>query len=340
MQQTTLSKHFKARPPAAEKRRTDLRAIATETLNILPTILSQIPEIHATKASVHHLKDLSPLNPTLCPGFTISENGPHKERKGTRIRVLDKDSFDAALDLQPGTTVKHFLGSQKKDVEMEDAASPNTSAQPSTTPSPPAHKPVALLNLANARHPGGGWLNGALAQEESLCYRSSLSVSLQPSLYPIPSLSALYTPSVVMIREAMSAGHDLLYPSTAAHDLPMTTVITAAAKFNPRLGDDGKYARSEDREIMAYKIRVVLRVAALHGHTKIVLGALGCGAFGNPPLEVAHLFLEVFQEDEFRGGWWEDVVFAVMDNARSGKGGKDGEGNFGIFYRALDGAVV
>ena len=78
----------------------------------------------------------------------------------------------------------------------------------------------------------------------------------------------------------------------------------------------------------------------MNGHTKLVLGALGCGVFANPPTDVAQCFLEVFHEPEFQGGWWDDVVFAVMDNASVGQGGRSGTGNFGQFWRVLDGRVV
>jgi hypothetical protein len=60
----------------------------------------------------------------------------------------------------------------------------------------------------------------------------------------------------------------------------------------------------------------------------------------NPPTEVAQCFLEVLREKEFQGGWWEEVAFAVLDNAKGPNGGKDGCGNFGQFFRVLDGQVV
>ena len=91
---------------------------------------------------------------------------------------------------------------------------------------------------------------------------------------------------------------------------------------------------------MKAKIRGALRIAILKGHTKIVLGALGCGAFGNPPEDVARCFVSVFEEREFQGGWFEDIVFAVLDNAKGKNGGENGQGNYGIFYRALHGMVV
>lgn len=87
-------------------------------------------------------------------------------------------------------------------------------------------------------------------------------------------------------------------------------------------------------------MRLLLRVAAHQGHSKLVLGALGCGAYGNPAPEVAKMFLEVMREREFRGGWWEEVVFAVKDNVRPEFGGKEGRGNFGVFWRTLNGVVV
>lgn len=52
----------------------------------------------------------------------------------TRVRVLAMDTIDAALSLPAGEP-----------------------------------RPVAVLNMANASTPGGGWLHGALAQEEALC---------------------------------------------------------------------------------------------------------------------------------------------------------------------------
>jgi hypothetical protein len=55
---------------------------------------------------------------------------------------------------------------------------------------------------------------------------------------------------------------------------------------------------------------------------------------------VAQCFLEVLQEKEFQGGWWEEVAFAVLDNAKGPNSGKDGNGNFGQFYKVLSGQVV
>ena len=138
----------------------------------------------------------------------------------------------------------------------------------------------------------------------------------------------------------MSSGHELLPYQDASTDLPVVSVLSVAGLRKPDVTLDYQYVNAEDREATKSKIRVALRVAALQGHRKLVLGALGCGVFGNPPPEVAKCFLEVLKEDEFQGGWWEDIAFAVLDNTKGTMGGKTGIGNYGVFYRALDGEIV
>ena len=101
-------------------------------------------------------------------------------------------------------------------------------------------------------------------------------------------------------------------------------------------GGSERYKRAGDRKSMKQKMRVVLRIAAVRRHRVLVLGALGCGAFANPRGEVMECWKEVFSEVEFQGGWWEQIVFAVMESG----GTKDGDDNFGVFYKGLDGMMV
>ncbi|EMD68656.1 hypothetical protein COCSADRAFT_134641 [Bipolaris sorokiniana ND90Pr] len=273
----------------------DLAKVAHETKAVLPDILADIPNFDATKSSLTKLDDTDALSPADCPGF----------KSKASIKVLDMDSFDAALHLDPTYNVQKHL----------------TSSPP--TPQAPASNSVLVLNLASERSPGGGWQKGALAQEECLCYRSSLSLSLPRSFYPLPTLSAIYTPNVVLFR--------------------IVSVVSAAALRKPALsGDKTTFKHMGARAVTKRKIRLVLRLAARNGHSRLVLGALGCGVFANPAEDVAKCFAEVFDEAEFQGGWWEEVVFAVLDNVNSasGDGGKDGRGNFGLFYRDLHGKVV
>ena len=172
-----------------------------------------------------------------------------------------------------------------------------------------------------------------------MCYRSSLSFTLKFKYYPLPEAGGIYSPTVVVIRENMSSGHGLMDLSKP-DDLPVFSCVSVAAVRGPPVekdaGGNERYRRARDREIMKEKMRVVLRVSAVRGHRVLVLGALGCGAFANPRGEVVECWKEVFSEREFQGGWWEQIVFAVMESG----GTKDGDGNFGVFYKGLNGIVV
>lgn len=329
------------------RRNADLEKVADETKAVLPKILADIPEFDAFESSLNDLENTNRLSAADCPGF---KNRAH-------IRVLDMDSFDAAIQLDPDHNVhKHLSSASSQENELDKAPEQDENLslnKSSTTDLAPKQGPghsVLVLNLASERSPGGGWQKGALAQEECLCYRSSLYLSLDKSFYPIPSLSAIYTPNVLIVRSSMANGHSLL-PTAQLHSpstLPAVSVVSVAALRKPSLSDDVDDSNNKTfkhpgaRATTKRKIRLVLRLAAQNKHTKLVLGALGCGVFANPPHEVANCFAEVFDEPEFQGGWWEEVVFAVLDNVKSGsgEGGKDGKGNFGVFYRVLDGKEV
>ncbi|KAF3053465.1 hypothetical protein E8E11_009134 [Didymella keratinophila] len=386
-------------------RNMELKKIAQETKDVLPAILKSLPGFGVDVSAVYDLSDLAPLDPADCPGHVLPSGDEDAGQVGARIRVLDKDSFDAAIELQPDYKAKGHLSNlapatfsaddsepeaspaaddnSNEDDEMDldglpvtqprsqlppQAPSWDLSARPplTTSPAKPFQKtnppkptpttksytihpfsrltssPVLVLNLASERHAGGGWQNGAMAQEESLCYRSSLYRSLRRRFYPLPSLSVIYTPSVVIIRSASSDGH-ALYKEQAG-DLPVASVLSVAAMRHPDVTTSTdrteKFSNAGQRAETKRKIRISLRVAARQGHRRLVLGALGCGVFANPHSDVAACFLEVLSEREFQGGWWEDVVFAVLDNKSGGEGGKDGKGNFGAFYRVLHGKVV
>lgn len=265
--------------------RKTLAEIAEETWILLPGLLATRPDV----TNDGYLCRKESLDPARCP-----------KHNPTKVRVIDSDTIDAALDLQSD-----------------------------------ARKPVAVLNMANANRAGGGWQHGALAQEEAICYRSSLIKTLHHKHYPLPEDAAIYSPTVLVIRESMKDGHGLLDfrdPSI----LDVISVVSAAAVCQPYLKKDASnlpvYRDLRDEKLMREKMRVVLRTAIRNGHRQVVLGAFGCGAFGNPNHVVAQLWSDVFQEKEFQGGYWRDVVFAVLD----GKG----VSNFKVFHSALDGLSV
>ncbi|GKU08143.1 unnamed protein product, partial [Fusarium langsethiae] len=174
---------------------------------------------------------------------------------------------------------------------------------------------VAILNMGSPLSPGGGFLNGANSQEESLCMHTTLYPSLKDEWYRIPDLASIYTPNVLVFRD--EEGEDL-----DKKDRFYVDCITAAMIRTPEheLDNEGMatYANKKDRELAQNKMRAVMRVAVIKKTKRLVLGAWGCGAHGNPVGEIARLWKAVLmpRHDKSKGTRerWEqldEVVFAI-----------------------------
>ncbi|KAK0498960.1 hypothetical protein EDD18DRAFT_1154654 [Armillaria luteobubalina] len=172
---------------------------------------------------------------------------------------------------------------------------------------------VGILSMASELRPGGGFLSGASSQEESLCMRTTLYPSLSESFYRLPELSCVYTPDVCVFRRHNEYGMITTRPG----EWWFIDVISAAAVRGPEIDDNtGSYAYDADRDLMRAKIKVVLRAAVAQNCRRLVLGAFGCGAFGNPPREVAQLFHRVLlgrpgRNSEF-AGCFDEVTFGIL----------------------------
>ena len=90
-------------------------------------------------------------------------------------------------------------------------------------------------------------------------------------------------------------------------------VAVAAIKHPNLVIIDGKYKFNDsDREIMLYKIRIILTIAAKFQHDCVILSAFGCGAYRNPPEEVALLFKEALNSPQFKGRFLK-IIFATFN---------------------------
>jgi uncharacterized protein (TIGR02452 family) len=171
-------------------------------------------------------------------------------------------------------------------------------------------RPVAL-NFASAKHPGGGFLSGARAQEESLARSSGLYACLVGNqMYefhkaqgdPMYSDYALYAPDVPVLRT--DEGDLLPEPYVCSF-------ITSPAVNAGVVLQRDRSARARIREAMRIRIVKVLTIAAMFNHDGLVLGAWGCGVFGNDSREIAELFQHAFSGDFC--GIFRRVVFAILD---------------------------
>ncbi len=195
-------------------------------------------------------------------------------------------------------------------------------------------KPVLVLNLANPVNPGGGVRRGARAQEEDLCRKSSLLLSLESreaskyyeynrSLHTYMGSDAMiFTPQVEIIRDE----HGNLLDDTV-----IVAVLTCAAPM-VNLGKEG-ISEAEYQDMVYKRIVGMLKCAAYFGYKHLVLGAWGCGAFGNDAHVVSDLFYKALKEMDYNGLGEKDcfrrIDFAVLDRTAE-------QYNFKEFYRNFD----
>ena len=209
-----------------------------------------------------------------------------------RARAAADRAAAAPVEVTPETT----LTAARRLVERENAERP------------------LVLNFASARSPGGGFLGGSRAQEESIARSSALHASLQagPAYYDENRRfgSALYTdhailsPRVPVFRDDDGALLDRPYA---------VSIVTMPAVNVGALRGGGEHARVES--VMAGRVEKVLALGAAEGFDELVLGAWGCGAFRNDPRLIARLFHDALFGEGRRAWKFGRVTFAVFTAA-------------------------
>ena len=197
------------------------------------------------------------------------------------IRLSNKDSFTAAYDLASGGYIDNG-------------------------------EHILVLNFASPINPGGGVKRGLSAQEEDLCRKSTLYCSLSSEKAgeyysynrqlgdPIYSDYMMISPFVEIFRDSKG---DFLDKTV------IVSVITAAAPIcDESIYDEGCRSAEEISAVFGSRIRKLLKVSAISGYRYLILGAWGCGAFGNDAKDVAKLFYEALLE---YATLFYDIEFAV-----------------------------
>ncbi len=176
---------------------------------------------------------------------------------------------------------------------------------------------IMALNFASAKNPGGGFLNGARAQEESLARSSALYDSLRqcPQHYAfhrsmdtcLYSDRMIYSPNCPIIRD--EGGNWLAEPY-------LIDFITSPAP------NAGVVMRNEPSNrdliipVLTERASKILALALHHGCEALVLGAWGCGVFQNNPEDVAAAFHQHLSPSGAYAGRFRQVVFAVFDTSK------------------------
>lgn len=168
-----------------------------------------------------------------------------------------------------------------------------------------------VLNMASWANPGGGVIGGARAQEEELFRRSNYHTTLVKNYYPLNQTTIVLSPQVAIFKDEE---YKLL-----KHPFYVDMLAVAAIE-KPTTDSDGRFKKHE-YNLMYDKIKSIFKIAIINGNDSLVLSALGCGAYENPPLDVAEIFKKCIDryKHNFRG-----IFFGIL-----------GEPNYSVFNKII-----
>ncbi|MDR1643925.1 MAG: TIGR02452 family protein [Clostridiales bacterium] len=168
-----------------------------------------------------------------------------------------------------------------------------------------------ILNFASARKPGGGFLNGAIAQEECLSQSSNLYQSLleAPKFYEKNKANVssiyldymIYSKGVVFIRDDTGPFWRTLLTAN---------VLTVPAVNMGQYIAKGIGPVKDAQNAMKSRISKLLRAFAAEGDKRLILGAFGCGVFKNEPALVSSFFKDAL-EGEGLAHYFDEIYFAI-----------------------------
>ncbi|KAK2024152.1 hypothetical protein LX32DRAFT_626683 [Colletotrichum zoysiae] len=286
-------------PPAAFRKAARSKQAKVTLNQLIPSLLSTHPRARCGIDTAELIIEPKPI-PKQPPSSNQTTCDASNTGSSLRIRLQVADTLAAAHAL----VVEKSTPDRPADLSNKETR-------------------VAILNMASPLTPGGGFVNGASSQEESLCMRTTLLPSLKDEYYRLPELGAIYTPDLMVFRESYS--NKVLEKK----ERWFVDCISAAMLRNPETERDeasgfSHYVHEKDRQLVLEKMKVVLRVCQMKGIRKIVLGAWGCGAYGNPVAEVAKAWRKaLIPRNDTKGKkkgnkeTWngiEDVVFAIKDH--------------------------
>ncbi|MBQ9258315.1 MAG: TIGR02452 family protein [Neisseriaceae bacterium] len=139
---------------------------------------------------------------------------------------------------------------------------------------------IIALNFANANIAGGGYILGGNAQEEALCRASLLHNTIKKCkkfywknrLHFLPTYThtMIYSQNVPIIRD--NDGNLLKEPKLCDF-ITCPAVMRYFAMF--------MFSNKKINQIMQERISRIIQLAAINQPETLILGAFGCGAFGN-----------------------------------------------------------
>lgn len=164
---------------------------------------------------------------------------------------------------------------------------------------------VALLNFASYKNPGGMFINGSKAQEECLCHASYLYNVLKEFHSDFYDWNNKHKNKALYLNRGLYSPDILFqYGEVLFH----CDVITCAAPNKSAAQKYQNVSDKENTEVLQSRIKFVLDMAKDNDVDTLILGAYGCGVFGQDANEVANIFKQYLITTH---KCFERVVFAI-----------------------------
>lgn len=240
------------------------------------------------------------------------------EGKRVEIRSLQEDSINRSILLTPEQgleLLKHYENGSGRPEGYRTFIWNCSTVDAILRMAEEGQGRCAVLNFASARNPGGGFINGAMAQEESLAASSCLygTLTAHEEYYRfnracgsmIYTDHAIYSPDVVFFR---NGSFQLLKEPVTASVLTLPAVNMGQVILK---GEDVSVAE----RAMKHRMKLALAIFAEQGCKNLILGAYGCGVFRNDPVKIAGWWRELLSTcyaDQF-----DIIIYAVLDRSSS-----------------------
>ena len=179
---------------------------------------------------------------------------------------------------------------------------------------------IGVLNFASAKNPGGGFLKGSQAQEESLARSSALYKSLLqcPEYYNFhrSHKSLLYSDRIIYSPGCPIIRRD---DGTLLEKPYLVDFLTSPAPNAGAIWRNQPQEGEKIGEVLYNRGAKLLSLAIDNGCDALVLGAWGCGVFRNEPSIVAQMFADFLLPQGQFAGRFKTVLFSVLDSTKQGR---------------------
>ncbi|TFK45109.1 hypothetical protein BDQ12DRAFT_642291 [Crucibulum laeve] len=280
--------------------RLDFKGIAATTVQKLDEGSYEVDEVsYDLKVNIEYMKEhtIHYASESELSAWSSNAHEPHLDNSTTEISALEISVLEGARAL--AATL---------------ASVPETS-----------RTRIGVLNFASAKKPGGGFLTGAQAQEESIARSSTLYPSLTTNTAQqfykshkanpnggYYSHAMIYSPKVLFIRNDKGDWQEPLEVDI------LTSPAVNAGLVRRNVRDSGKSDQNESGIEATMKERMgrLLYLFKKQGVRNLVLGSFGTGVFRNKVELVVNIWKELLVGEEARfKDSFDRIVFAVLGTA-------------------------